>query len=524
MWILLLAISILVSLLNYSPGTYLSGWDTLHPEFNFPEYFKRVIFGVWQAHQGLGAVASQAHASELPRLLILYPLSFIFPDSWLRYFYIFATLAIGPLGVYFFIRRVINLKEVFAFTGGLFYLLNLVTVQQFIVPFEMFATQFAALSWLFLLAFKALEEPSRKWLFLFALASFFSASMAHTPTLWYAYFLSLAVFLAVYSYKRKLLRAYFKILLLALLINSFWILPNIYFSLNHAGGVVNSKIHTLFTEEAFAQNASFGNPKDLILFKNFLFNWSVYTGDNRFEPLLSVWINHLKNPFVNILGYIFFAVAALGIIYSIKARFKAFLPLVSVFFLTAFFLLNANPPFGFIFSFLQDNIPYFREAIRFPFTKFSIIFIFLVSIYFAIGVKFLSQKISGLRYSNVLIGLIVLVSLVFYTLPAFRGNLISPHMRVNIPNEYFALFEYFKDKPMGRIANFPIHSFWGWTHYEWPGQSGKKQVYQGAGFLWFGLKQPLLDREFDRWQPLNEQYYREMSHALYTKNSQAFKI
>src|SRR5581483_12472536 len=42
--------------------------------------------------------------------------------------------------------------------------------------------------------------------------------------------------------------------------------------------------------------------------------------------------------------------------------------------------------------------------------------------------------------------------------------------------------------------------------------------YQGAGFLWFGIKQPLLNRDFDRWSSYNEQYYREMSYAVYTQD------
>ena len=99
-------------------------------------------------------------------------------------------------------------------------------------------------------------------------------------------------------------------------------------------------------------------------------------------------------------------------------------------------------------------------------------------------------------------------------LPAFKGNLISPSMKTTIPNEYFELFEWFQNQPKRRIATLPINSFWGWSYYDWD--------YQGAGFLWFGLRQPLMDREFDRWNPLNEQYYREMSQAIYEKNGVMF--
>ena len=62
--------------------------------------------------------------------------------------------------------------------------------------------------------------------------------------------------------------------------------------------------------------------------------------------------------------------------------------------------------------------------------------------------------------------------------------------------------KYFDEQDRyGRVLHLPIHSFWGWVTYSWDNRVG----YQGAGFLWFGIKQPLIDREFDRWNIANEQ-------------------
>ena len=197
-------IALMVALANYEPGTILSGWDTLHPEFNFSEYFRRVFFGAWQEHQGLGALASQAHASELSRLMIYYPLSFLFPDELLRYLYFFLTLILGPLGVYFFVKRMFfkasnTSSEIAPFASGLFYLFNLGVVQHYYVPLEMFATHFALIPWLFLFGFKYLEGRNIKTLLIFSLVTFFSSSMAHTSTLWFAYFGALTLTLFFYS-------------------------------------------------------------------------------------------------------------------------------------------------------------------------------------------------------------------------------------------------------------------------------------------------------------------------------------
>ena len=87
----------IIILNNYIPGTILSGWDTLHPEFNFPLNFERLIFGVWREEQGLGAVAAHAHMSDLPRVLLLWGSSFIFPLEFLRFFLTSLCLLSGVL-------------------------------------------------------------------------------------------------------------------------------------------------------------------------------------------------------------------------------------------------------------------------------------------------------------------------------------------------------------------------------------------------------------------------------------------
>lgn len=510
--IILILISSILAVVNYKSGTILSGWDTLHPEFNFPEYFKRILFGVWESHQGLGALSSQAHPSELPRMILYYPLSFILPPHLLRYSYFFITLISGPLGMYFFIKKGI-LKEDFAqnkiasFGGALFYLFNLGTLQHYFVPLEMFTTHFATLPWLFLFLVQYLESGLKRDFFLFAIFTFFSASIAHTSTLWFVYFLSLFLFLFTYNFIRRTKEIRKKsliIIFITFLINAFWLLPNLYFILNQGSQISNSKINALFTEEAFANNKLFGTIPDILILKNFLFNWSAYAGNNEFGPLLKVWISHLQQPIVLIIGYGLSLIALLGLAYSVIKKQTISLCLLTIFGLSVFFLLTNNPPFGFLFNFLQDTIPLFKEAIRFPFTKFSILLMFCLSCYFAFGIKLIIKKI-GL-YSFILI----FIAFIYYMLPFFQGNLISPLMKVNIPPSYFSVFKFLNNEPYGRVATLPIHSFWAWNYYSWG--------YQGAGFSWFGLKDPVLEREFDRWNPANEQYYREMSQAIYSQD------
>src|SRR5258705_9556121 len=128
--LILVFVTTLICLLNYTPGTWYTGWDTLHPEFNFLLNFKRIIFGVWRGDQGLGAVAAHSHMSELPRLIILWVFSSVFDISFVRYLYIFLFFFLGPLGIYFFLKKPFFKDEslsskMAAFLGSLFYIFNL---------------------------------------------------------------------------------------------------------------------------------------------------------------------------------------------------------------------------------------------------------------------------------------------------------------------------------------------------------------------------------------------------------------
>src|SRR3990167_7861410 len=84
----LIFIALILAFQNYTPGTFLSGWDTLHPEFNFGLNFERLFFGVFRSEQGLGAVAAPSNISDLPLVLFLYFFHYFISLSFLRSSYI----------------------------------------------------------------------------------------------------------------------------------------------------------------------------------------------------------------------------------------------------------------------------------------------------------------------------------------------------------------------------------------------------------------------------------------------------
>lgn len=511
---------------NYIPGTWLSGWDTLHPEFNFSLYFERIIQGSWQEHQGVGAPPAQSHIAELPRAILLYLISLFVTASSVRYIFFFLSLGTGALGMYWLVlKHVVSSgntvrKQGISFITALFYLLNLTVVQQFVVPLEMFAVHYATLPWIVGLTISYLKTGQRRNLLLLSTTFILAASMSHTATLFYSFFVlyiaSLAIWTLASRFSKTSIQRSIVVILVCLVMNLFWLLPNFYFIANHSKEVELSKIHTNFSDEAFLQSRSFGTLRDLSLHKNFLFNWQVYNYDKQqFDPLLSEWNEYVEEQFsVRLLYYLVFVIALLGSVLSVIKRQKVgvfVLPMVVV---SGIFLINQNFPFTAIFDFLRSNISLFREALRFPFTKFSILYLFSLAVVFAIGFEFILGYVKKIKGLFLMIGFLT-VWIIFSAGPAFQGVLVHPEVKVNIPSEYFEAFEWFESQPQeARVAKLPMHSFWGWNYHSWG--------YQGAGFTWFGIKQPTLDREFDRWSPYNETFYNEISSALYNGEQEDF--
>jgi hypothetical protein len=521
--LILVFITIFLAWQNIPAGSWLSGWDSLHPEFNFPLYFERIFYGVWQEHQGVGAVASQSHAGEFIHLMSRFLLSFVLPLNLLRYIYFFIFLGIGAVGVYFLSQYLLRKHhEGHSWTASavsaLFYMLNLTAVQQFSVPLEMFAVHFGTLPWLFYFAIRYVRENHRKYLLWFSIVTLFSASSAHTATLYYVYVAAFSIFLLTVfltSFTKTTFKKTVLLLSVTFLLNAYWMLPNFYFIARHGREVADSKIHSIFSDEAFLQGKNFGDSDSLILQKNFLFNWRAFDhGSGQFTDLLGIWERHLENPYVNWVGYFFAFVGLVGIFLAIKRKEKYLLAFLPPFFLAIVFWVNANGPLEPLFNILRDRSILFREGLRFPFTKFSILYSMCVSLFFAVGLQQFFRFLSKVK-AGYFAFFLTSVAVIYFSLPSFNGYFIAPNVKTNIPGEYFELFDWFESEPKdSRIVKLPMHTFWGWNYYDWKELGG----YEGAGFTWFGLPQATYDREFDRWSHYNEDFYLEASHALYSND------
>ena len=507
---------------NFPWGKFFIGWDALNPEFNLSLNFQRSFFASWQENYGLGTLAGHGFATQLPHNTIISILSLFFPMWAVRSVFTFLCLYLGGLGLYFLARLIFykitveeyqkkfsTAIEYICLLTALFYILNLATVQMFYLQLEAFIVHFAALPWLFWIIFRLAGKTNRKNLILFFIINFFASIQGFIPSLFVAYTISLSLFAFVYMLINRFNLAVVKksllLLFLTFLVNAYWLLPFGYYQITKGGLTQNAYNNLMTTEDFILKNKKYGSLQNVALMKGFSFDMQEL-GGYVFQP----WIEHYDKVETKIIGYslfVFVLVSALVSLILIRHVLVKISAVIFLYFLTS--LATDSPVFSQFTQVMQTISPSYYEAFRTAFTKFALGYSFLFSLFLGLGLyillgysyRLLKHKLISL---SVFLGLFFLI--IYYAFPVFKGNLLYKKLQVNIPQAYFKVMDFFKDKEDGRIADFPQDCPEGWYGYKWG--------YFGSGFYWYGIKQPILARTFDVWSPNNENYYWEIVQAI----------
>lgn len=500
---------------NYNSGTWLLGWDNLVPELNLGLNIKRAIFAVWQDYQGLGLEGGLAHAADLSRQILLIPIKALLPLSAVRYAWTFLMLLLGPLGVYALSYYIFKQKHPFAaLLAGVFYLLNLATVQYFYVPLETFSSFYGFLPWLILAAISYLDQPTAKNLLKFFLLNAVATSAFHVQTLFVVYAIILAILVLTKVIHKRNKEFLLRVLLLGavtLAVNAFWLLPVLHFTATNVTQTTESLQNLISTPETRYMNSGFGRLSDIALMRGYWFEYTDFK-NSQVVYLLKNWRSYYSLVAVKLLAYFVFAIAALGVIFAALARKRNAwnVAFAVIFLLSILMLTGGNGILGLPFRLLSENSELFAQVFRVSFTKWSMV----LGLCYSLGIGWVATKL-GATVKNQLTKTIGFVAAIVVAmglvLPIFQGNLIYDRVSVELPQAYPELFEFFAQQPKtARIAVLPIHSMWGWDFHTWG--------YRGSGFIWYGIEQPILHRNFDVWSKYNESFYKEIDHALKTKD------
>jgi hypothetical protein len=160
--------------------------------------------------------------------------------------------------------------------AGLFYLLNLATVQYFYLPYESFSSFYGSLPWLIWVILQYYQQPTRRRLALVFATAVLSTSAFYVQTLFVVFGLLVAVLSLVQLAAR---RVSWRVVVTAgavlLSANLFWLLPSVYFTVTSSQVTVESKVNRLSTVESQLMNQSFGTPLNIALLKGYGIKLSV---------------------------------------------------------------------------------------------------------------------------------------------------------------------------------------------------------------------------------------------------------
>ena len=369
--LLLLLVVGFLFLANYKRGTYLLGWDSLQTELNPLVAVKRATHASWQEYQSFGLTSGMAHSADIVRAVLLFFVGLLLPSSIIRYFFHFLMIYLGGLG-FFTLLKFLGFKkekQVLAFIGACFYILNLGTLQIFSLPFEPFSVFFGMLPWeiYIFLRFVYAKRLTPGLIFSLVAVNLLATPQAYLQTLFVVYILCLGFFSFGMFFEKednkKLIRRFLVAFGLIIMVNLFWILPQVYFLQTSLEVVKESKINQLATDIVSRQNIEKGNLKSFARLEGFYFD--LY--DTNDHLIFGPWHAHFHNFFVNILTYIPF----IFVVWGFFKKHRAHYGFVSIFVFISMMLLSNTRALSFFNSVIFSQ-SFVSQIFRSPFTKFVV--------------------------------------------------------------------------------------------------------------------------------------------------------
>lgn len=497
-WLLLLIVGIAIFQSKLVGGEWLTGWDNLHPEFDWRLNLVRVFSGAWQEYQGLGLAGGMAHIADLPRLLILVLFDTFLPTSWVRWVWHALMLIIGVSGLWYLGKRVFRWSNISCFVAAGYYLFNLATVQYFFLPYESFSAFYGFLPWLLAVYLSYLEQGSKQALINLFVVGLLSTGAFYVQTLFVVYAMVLAVLSLSHTRNLKRIATAWSVIFA---INSFWLLPLLVSVIGGGALVGAAKINSIGSTETVLMNSAYGDIWHISTLRGYWLNYVEWQEGANWERLMEGWWRWSSATWIIITQIVLFIASLLGLSW-VAVKHKSNWRWIAGLILTYIMIASYSAPFGLLYAWLVDHVPLFGEMFRSPFTKWSPV----LGLFIAVGLGSLVFKLKGML--SWFLGLGFFITIVVGVWPVLSTGIFSDKVKNRISPHYFELFTFMKNEIKdGRVMYLPAQSFWSWKYHDWG--------YRGSGFLWYGIEQPILDRAFDVWSPYNETFYNEFSTAMY---------
>jgi len=521
----LITILLAIIFLNIRPGFFILGNDNYSPELDPSLTLKRSIFSPgWRGYRVLG-MPSDSEQADIFRTFLFWLAGFIFPKWFISQAYVFLVFFIGVLSSAFLTKEI--LKQYFSkkqlelifFFSGLFYLSSMLTSWLFFSPLRAFIAVYGFLPLVLWRLARFYKKQTLKNI-IFSIASLLLLSTsALIATLFVVEIMIISLFIVFFFLQNRSnfsLRRNFSIafITLSIVLSSqfFWLFSFGRYVKTNSPALVDSYINRYITTNTLEIETKNNNWKNSI---RYFFSWIDIQNDKN-EYIFSYRDWYKTSFLAKALSFLPAILAAMGVFYAFYKKKREILVFPLIVFLGWTLINGVNPPMGFIFSFLQNKIPLFKQVFRWqssklwPFLAMSLPLLGSLGIIF---IKGLVQRFS--RFFSLIIILTFTITSLVFIFPYFKGDLINDRDFVKIPSEYFELVDYLKENDKtSRIYPAPEANTLYFRNYNWG--------FWGSIILNYLLPNPVIEKALVIGSYENEQAQDVLEDAYYSEDPEIF--
>ena len=488
-----------ISILSFVPDKYLLSNDNYSPELN-PKLtiLRSLISPAWRSYRVLG-FASDSEQADIFRAGLLGTIGLITGNNVAGQIYYFLSLIVGAFSMAFFIREMLSISKLRRYNnwgfllGGIFYISTLWTVWTFYQSMAPFVTNFGFLPLLLLLIYRYIKDGSPQnalWLFI---ASILFTGTCVIATLFIVDIVLIGLFVcfwSIYSWGnwRIVLGKILKTMGIFIITQLFWILPFIHYTFTNSSSIIGSSVNRSITNSVIDLETDMQTAINTARFYS-----RVLTDSNGNGYLYPMSEDYGHYDFYKVISLIPAFFAVLGFFFALWKKNWKFVFFFAITFGAWFLIKVTNPPFGGIFTFLQEHIPLFKQVLRWPSSKLYEIFLICVDIcavlgffYFVSFLKSFTKNKKAKLFISMTLGILVTASTLFYMEYPFLGNMFSKTALVNLPSEYYDLQKYMlENDTAGRIYYAPPSNENYFRIYDWG--------FRGSQFISYIVPNPVMD-------------------------------
>ena len=526
--ILLILLLLLICILSIQPGKYILSNDNYSPELNPTLSVSRYLESpAWRGYRVLG-FASESEQADVFRSGIFAVFDSFLPSWLISQLFYFISMAIGAISIASLTRILIQKSKLERYSSwgyllsGVIYFSTLWTVWLFYQNMAPYIVNFGFLPLILLYIYKyALDRNWRNLLIIFVSSILFSATSVIATLFFIDLIFILAFTIFVNLNKRGNRNEKLKDILTSigmfLMTQLFWIFPFIHYTLSTSSDIINSYTNRTITSSVIDLETQ---SQTLINSARF-YNRTLFDmdGDNYLFPMSELFRTY---DFYKVIGLVPALLSLIALIFGIfKKNYK--LLFWGILGMGSLFLIKVlNPPFESVFAWLQENIPLFKQVLRWPFSKLGQIYLICISILSTFGAvylikffaSFVNRKFPKRLYILASFVLLCILQLI-YAEYMFRGDIFADRASVNIPQEYFKLQEYLEQNDSkGRIYYAPPSNNNYFREYEWG--------FWGSQFISYILPNPVMDMSSAVGSNVGENALLEILNTVRSENKEEF--